>query len=78
MDFNLLSYLNFHYPCGNLSDNVNTKQTFQDIYEVVKYLDENQTKQFLEKMQLDLETLKQKVEQEREQQYKNVGAGLLD
>ena len=29
-------------------------------------------------MQLDLETLKQKVEQEREQQYKNVGAGLLD
>lgn len=50
MTFNLLSYLNFHYPHGNLSGDITAKQTFEDIQNVVNYMDDVQAKTFLEKM----------------------------
>lgn len=31
MTFNILSYLNFHYPHGNLNSDLNEKQSFEDI-----------------------------------------------
>lgn len=79
VEIGILSYLNFHYPSGNL-EILTEKTTYADIDDAVKHLPPQSKEKFLQTMKLDEETLALKVEEEKRMSdiQKKRPYGLMD